>query len=54
MMLLGQPQLLRPVSLLALLLNRYFILPLSTPHLGDAPGLATRLLGDYRDGTFTR
>jgi isoleucyl-tRNA synthetase len=28
-------------------------IPLSTPHYCDAPGLATRLLGDYRDRTFT-
>jgi len=34
--------------------RRYFILPLSTPYFYGAPGLATRLLGDYRDGTFTR
>jgi len=30
-----------------------FVTPLSTPHFCDAPGLATRLLGDYRDRTFT-
>lgn len=34
--------------------DRYITLPLSTPHFCDAPGLATRLLGDYRGGTFTR
>ena len=34
--------------------DRYITLPFNTPHFCDAPGLATRLLGDYRGGTFTR
>jgi len=34
-------------------LGRYFVLPLSTSHFCEAPGVATRLLGDYRDRSFT-
>lgn len=34
-------------------LDRYFILPLSTPHYCDAPGLANGLLGNYPYRTCT-
>lgn len=34
-------------------LDRYFILPLSTPHYCDAPGLANGLLGNYPCRTCT-